>query len=88
MIEFAIVILIHRRSPETAGTPPRGPLFSQKIDSIKPEVIQVQRKIKNLDIVAPREKGYSYTEKIDLVAFFVFIISYCIFNFAYFFYYM
>ena len=88
MIEFAIVILIHRRSSETSRPPPTDPLFSNHIDSINPEVIQVRQKIKNLDSVAPSEKQYSYTEKIDAVAFFVFMISYCVFNFAYFFSYM
>ena len=84
MIEFAIVIMVHRRSPGTARVSPQDSFPTYQQNSTNHVWQNPMGKV----IMASREKRFSYTEKIDICAFLVFAMSYCIFNSVYFSCYM
>ena len=83
MIEFAIVILVHRNRADSN----QGPFFTNQVNAFNFENDQEETELKyqkSLEMSATVQKRVSYTEKIDIFSFLGFMISYIIFNSIYF----
>ena len=84
MVEFAIVLLVNRKLVDGHGESPIGQLLNNRIVTVQSEVSETTRN--SLMSVLPliEAKSRSHVEMIDIVAIFVFVVSYVIYNCIYF----
>ena len=85
MFEFAIVLRIERQSPGGNRESSKSALFKQSITSLQPKSIHTPERIEIKEMeLNHRPRFYSFTEKVDILTYFVFMMSYIIFNCIYF----
>ena len=85
MIEFAILLFIHQRSSVSSQSPLLNVRFpTSKTFAIGSTEFYGQQDMENDMMPDTNTKLYSRTQKIDFLAFFIFMLSFSIFNTIYF----
>ena len=85
MLEFAIVLVVKRGTVEDNKVfPTETALFTNQVCLMDPGKLQAKENVEDGGKENIRVNSYSCTDKIDIIALFVFTISYFIFNCIYF----
>ena len=87
MMEFAIVLLIKQRCSDENLDTRRRPIHKNKTNVEDMEKSAISKILEKANAHPVYEKTYSFTEKIDFIALFVFAMSYFMFNCVYFVHY-
>jgi hypothetical protein len=87
MMEFAIVLFIEQRYSDENLYSLQRPILKNQIIVKEMEMPQTSKISTNSKAPSGFKKSYSFSQKIDFIALFVFALSYFIFNCVYFEYY-